>query len=121
MDGRGGRWVGLRSAIGARQRGVVDAGLGFDQRSVLRSGRRWAGLRSAIGAGQRGVVGAGMDFDRRSALGFGGLSREAGLIKMEDWKMKQEEERSDTGERERKERKRKKYFFNKRRERNLIK
>ena len=108
---------------------MVGAGLGFGQRLVLRSGRRWAGLRSAIGAGQRGVVGTGMDFDRRSALGseewsalgFGGLSREAGLIKMEDWKRKKEEERSDTGERERKERKRKKYFFNKRRERNLIK
>ena len=55
--------------VGAGQRGVVGTGLGFDQRSVLRSGRRWAGLRSAIGAGQRGVVGAGMDFDRRSTLG----------------------------------------------------
>ena len=61
-----------------------------------------------------------MDFDQRSALGFGGLSREAGLIKMEDWKRKKEEERRDTGERERK-RKRKKYSFNKRGERNLIK
>lgn len=58
------------------------------------------------------MVGAG--------LWSNGLSREVGLIKMEDWKRKKEEERRDTGERERK-RKRKKYFFNKRGERNLIK
>ena len=45
-----------------------------------------------------------------------GLSREAGLIKMEDWKRKKEEK----PERERKE-KGKKYFFNRRGERNLIK
>ena len=45
-----------------------------------------------------------------------GLSREAGLIKMEDWKRKKEEKQ----ERERK-RKRKKYFFNRRGETNLIK
>ena len=51
------------------------------------------------------------------------LIREAGLIKMEDWKRKKEEERREAGERERerKERKRKKYFFNRRGERNLIK
>ena len=45
-----------------------------------------------------------------------GLIREAGLIKMEDWKRKKEEK----PERERKI-KRKKYFFNRRGERNLIK
>ena len=49
-----------------------------------------------------------------------GLSREAGLIKMEDWKRKKEEKPERERERERK-RKRKKYFFNKRGERNLIK
>ena len=48
-----------------------------------------------------------------------GLSREAGLIKMEDWKRKKEEERREAGEREKK--KRKKYFFNRRGEKNLIK
>ena len=49
-----------------------------------------------------------------------GLIREAGLIKMEDWKRKKEEkpEREREREREReKKRKRKKYFFNKRGER----
>ena len=39
-----------------------------------------------------------------------GLSREADLIKMEDWKRKKEEERRNTGERERK-RKRKNIFL----------
>ena len=31
-----------------------------------------------------------------------GLSKEAGLIKMEDWKRKKEEERREAGEREKK-------------------
>ena len=78
-----------------------------------KSGRRWAGLRlvlgwASIGTGQWGVVGVELRSNR--------LSREAGLIKMEDWKRKKEEK----PERERK-RKRKKYFFNRRGERNLIK
>ena len=38
-----------------------------------------------------------------------GLSREAGLIKMEDWKRKKEEERREAGEREKK--KKEKIFF----------
>ena len=38
-----------------------------------------------------------------------GLSREANLIKMEDWKRKKEEERREVGEREKK--KKEKIFF----------
>ena len=38
-----------------------------------------------------------------------GPSREAGLIKMEDWKRKKEEERREVGEREKK--KKEKIFF----------
>ena len=38
-----------------------------------------------------------------------GLSKEAGLIKMEDWKRKKEEERREVGEREKK--KKEKIFF----------
>ena len=38
-----------------------------------------------------------------------GLSREAGLIKMEDWKRKKEEDRREAGEREKK--KKEKIFF----------
>ena len=81
------------ASIGTGQRGVVGAGMDFDRRWAVRSGRRWA-------------------LEKRT--------EQRGLIKMEDWKRKKEEERRDIGERERK-RKKKKYFFNRRGERNLIK
>ena len=78
-----------------------------------KSGWRWAGLRSALGSEEWLALGwASIGAGLRS----NGPSREAGLIKMEDWKRKKEEK----PERERK-RKRKKYFFNRRGERNLIK
>ena len=79
-----------------------------------KNGRHWAGLQSvlgseewsalgwaSIGTGQRGVVGAKLRSNE--------LSREAGLIKMEDWKRKKEEERREAGEREKK--KKEKIFF----------
>ena len=40
-----------------------------------------------------------------------GLSKEAGLIKMEDWKRKKEEERREAGEREREKEKGKNIFL----------
>ena len=91
---------------------MVDVGLGFDRRSAL-DNEEWSALGWTSIGDRRWAVRSG----RRWALE---QRTEVGLIKMEDWKRKKEEERRDTGERERK-RKRKKYFFNKRGERNLIK